>query len=126
MSMKIAVGSTNPVKIRAVEHIVAWYKMFEGRKFLGSKVSSNVSPQPASLSETIDGAQNRAKAAYVGHDLGIGIESGFMNVREARGGVMNTCVAVIYDGNTCPHRDFPAFEYPPKVLDLMVRETHRT
>ena len=61
--MKVAIGSTNPVKIAAVKS--AFKKVWPNKKFTfkGIKVNSGVSHQPMSDIESIKGAGNRAKKA---------------------------------------------------------------
>ncbi|MDN4072563.1 DUF84 family protein [Fictibacillus terranigra] len=74
--MKIAVGSFNPAKIKAVENVL-------NETVQSMDVPSGVSPQPFSDEETKLGAINRAKACITnGADLGFGLEGG---VSEAEG-----------------------------------------
>jgi len=74
--MKIAVGSTNPTKVAAVETIVI--QIWPGAEIVALAVPSGVSEMPMSDAETIRGARNRARAArQSAHaDLGIGLEGG--------------------------------------------------
>ena len=76
--MNVAVGSTNPVKIRAVRK--AFKKVFPNEKIIiqGIDVSSGVSSQPMNDEESILGATNRAKRALKNSsaDYGVGIEGG--------------------------------------------------
>jgi len=80
--MKVAVGSTNPVKINAVK--TAFEKVFPKRKWIveGVKVSSGVSDQPMSDLESIKGARTRAKKAMkeLNADYGVGLEGGLQKV----------------------------------------------
>ncbi len=76
---KIIVASKNPVKIMA--SLRGFESMFPGEEFeaTGVSVSSDVSEQPASNSETFSGALNRANNAYTQHpggDFYVGIEGG--------------------------------------------------
>ncbi|MGG4504778.1 DUF84 family protein [Heyndrickxia sporothermodurans] len=74
--MKIAVGSTNPAKIKAVE---TGFKLREiNVSVIPLKVPSDVSEQPFSDEETIKGAINRAENCLKGLDvqIGIGLEGG--------------------------------------------------
>ncbi len=92
---RVAVGSTNPVKIdavRAVFALVAPQATVEG---VG--VASSVPDQPRGDDETIRGARVRAAAARdaLGADIGVGIEGGIV---EERDGAMRTCAwAAIVD-----------------------------
>ncbi|WP_053367423.1 DUF84 family protein [Bacillus sp. FJAT-27245] len=72
--MKIIIGSENPAKIAAVKNAFN----SSGVEFLAIDVPSNVSAQPFSDEETIEGAINRAMAALEQGDgeIGIGLEGG--------------------------------------------------
>jgi inosine/xanthosine triphosphatase len=117
--MKIGIGSTNQVKINAVKEVIALYDMFNGAEIVPVKTSSGVADQPLSLEETIQGAKNRAKAAYEENDFGIGLESGLIEVPHTKTGMMDTCVCVIYDGREYHIGLSAAFEYPIKVTETV-------
>lgn len=87
-TMKIAVGSTNPLKVRAVEAVAA--KVFGAATVEGVAVESGVGHNPLTDAETLAGAVTRAKAARrkAGADLGIGLEGGITE----SGGRWYTCV----------------------------------
>jgi len=71
--MNIRVGSLNPVKLNAVKEVLESH----GHKVEGVQVLSEVSQQPFSDLETIQGAKNRAKATLKeSGDIGIGLEAG--------------------------------------------------
>jgi inosine/xanthosine triphosphatase len=72
--MKIAVGTQNPVKVAAVMNVVK--RVWPGSEIISVKVPSDVSEQPMSDEEAIEGARNRARLALekTGADLGIGLE----------------------------------------------------
>jgi len=74
--MKIAVGSTNPVKLKAVEKIVK--RVWPKAEIIAVETDSGVSAMPTTDDEAIKGAANRAKAAQrlTGADFGVGIEGG--------------------------------------------------
>ncbi len=74
--MKIAVGSTNPVKVAAVREVVA--KVWPQAEVWPLAVETGVSAMPQTDEETIAGARNRAYAALqaCGADLGFGLEGG--------------------------------------------------
>lgn len=74
--MKIAVGSTNPVKVSAVQSIIQ--QLWPDAEVTAVAVPTGVSDMPLSDSETIAGARNRARAARtaVNADLGFGLEGG--------------------------------------------------
>ena len=91
--MLIAVGSTNPAKIAAVEDIVR--QVWPTVTVRGVPTHSGVAAQPWGHAEMQQGAYNRAKAALdaLQADLGFGLEGG---LEETAWGVtsMNWTVAI--------------------------------
>ncbi|MBU5678275.1 MAG: inosine/xanthosine triphosphatase [Candidatus Aenigmatarchaeota archaeon] len=75
--MKVAVGSKNPIKIKAVENV--FKKVFKDVEIVSCEVNSEVSHTPASLKEVTKGAINRAKNALkiANADIGVGLEGGW-------------------------------------------------
>ncbi len=75
--MRIAVGSKNPIKIKAVEE--AFAKVFGQCEVVGVSVPSGVSDMPMSFNESLEGAKNRAQRAIkeLDADFGVGLEAGF-------------------------------------------------
>lgn len=69
MMSRVYIGSTNRVKIDAVNQVLIDYDI------IGVEVDSGVGPQPKSDEETILGAYNRAKSLPKGN-LRIGLEAG--------------------------------------------------
>jgi inosine/xanthosine triphosphatase len=111
--MKVAVGTNNPVKVKAVENVFS--RLFGNVTVEARKVSSGVPPQPLG-SETVKGAITRAKNAYKagGYDYGVGIEAGLSDVE---GYVLDIQFCAIYDtvdGITLGCGS--GFEYPPDVV----------
>lgn len=80
--MKIAIGSTNPVKIAAVASAFKKVWPEESFEFISVNVKSGVSKQPMSDSESIKGAKNRAKSSLKSSkaDFGVGLEGGVNKV----------------------------------------------
>jgi inosine/xanthosine triphosphatase len=75
--IRIAVGSTNPTKIKPVEEIFS--RCFPKIKVIGVSVSSGVTDQPTTDEEMYQGACNRAHRALesvTGASFGVGIEGG--------------------------------------------------
>lgn len=91
--MKIAVGSTNPVKVTAVRNTVL--RVWPDAEVTAVAVPSGVSNMPMSDKETLAGAQNRATAAReaLDADLGIGLEGGVQS--EPFGLVLHGWVVVV-------------------------------
>ena len=84
---RVAVGSTNPVKLGAVRAVLQHFA--PSIRVEGIAVASGVPDQPLGDAQTIEGATNRAHAARAAldADLGVGIEGGV--VETAAG--MRTC-----------------------------------
>ena len=74
--MKIAVGSTNPVKVTAVSRM--FLQVWPHAEIIPMSVPSGVSEMPMNDEETRLGAKNRAIAARdaVDADFGVGLEGG--------------------------------------------------
>jgi inosine/xanthosine triphosphatase len=84
---RVAVGSTNPVKIAAVRAVLD--RSGSTARVEGVAVASGVSEQPVGDAETIRGATQRARAALeaTGADLAVGLEGGVVE----ESGTMRTC-----------------------------------
>lgn len=96
---RVAVGSTNPVKLGAVRAVMQ--QLAPSIRVDAVSVSSGVPDQPFGDAETIAGASNRAHAARVAldTDLGVGIEGGVVETPTG----MRTCawaVVATRDGGT--------------------------
>lgn len=95
--MKIAVGSTNPTKTRAVESVLR--TVYSDLELLALQVPSGISAQPIGDSETRLGALNRARTVleHTDAEWGFGLEGG---VVQTEFGLMTNawCVIVARDG----------------------------
>lgn len=119
--MKIIVGSKNPNKVDAVREVFA--ELFPNDlEVIGIEVSSDISDQPLSMSETIRGAVNRAKNAFVDCDMSVGIEGGLMEVPESPGGHMQFEACILYDGTNSYLGFSGAFAVPKDVIETIKRE----
>jgi len=123
-TMLVLVGSKNPAKVKAVEKAFAkYFKEFEVK---GIEVESNVSAQPLSLDETVQGAVNRAKSAWrqsgKESDYGVGIEAGLFPVKGTKTGYLDAAAVAIFDGKETSLGLSPAFEYPKKVAEKILKE----
>ncbi|AIU69513.1 NTPase [Thermococcus eurythermalis] len=121
--MRIAVGSTNPTKVKAVENVMR--RIYGDVEVFGVEVDSGVSDQPIGLEETTRGAVNRAKQALekTGADLGVGIEAGIYPFPKTLTGYLDiqVCAVASPDGMiTVGHG--PGFEYPPVVIEKVLNE----
>ncbi len=121
----IAVGSENPVKISAVKNVMR--KLLGDVKICGVIVSSGAPPQPMGLSQTLEGALNRATNALLrvdNSDLGVGIEAGLIDTvlgEERHYLDFQYCVIVDKEGRKTFGAG-PGFEYPPIVNQKVIKE----
>ncbi|HOO78289.1 MAG TPA: inosine/xanthosine triphosphatase [bacterium] len=116
---RVAVGSRNPLKIAAVEAVLAAFR--PGLLVRGVAVSSGVAATPLSNPETIAGARQRARLAReaTGDDWGIGLEGG-MAVYDGRWFSGVWCV--IRDGRIETRGGGVHFELPPEAARRIVEE----
>ena len=113
--MRIAVGSTNPVKRAATE---AAFDVIAGVNVDAVAVSSGVSEQPTGHRETIRGAETRAARALDAgdYDLGVGIEGGVAEF-DGTDGLYLVMWAVVTDGSAVGHGSGPSLRLPDYVAD---------
>ena len=116
----IHVGSKNPTKIQATENIIATSKLFKGATVIGIDVNVEEFGHPKTIVDTIRGAKDRAKAAYQGSDLAVGLESGLIEATETKTGYLETTVCALYDGTHYSIGMSPSFEWPPKMTELIL------
>ena len=96
MGITIAIGSNNPVKVRAVRRTAS--AVWPGARFVALSVDSGVGPMPTSDEEGAGGALRRAQRAreLAGADIGIGLEGA---VQDTRTGMYLTNWVAIVDGS---------------------------
>jgi inosine/xanthosine triphosphatase len=110
---RVAVGSTNPAKLAAVEAVVN--SLLPGAVVAGVEVASPVAEQPRGDAETLRGAERRARLALAasGAGLGVGIESG---IGEVEGEIYAfTWVAVVDVGDAVGRGCSARMHLPPAV-----------
>lgn len=92
--MKIAIGSTNPTKVRAARNGLR--KIYPRAEFIALPVPSGVPSQPRGDEQTRRGAVNRARAARQAAraDWGVGLEAGILKTKY---GVMTCAWVAIVD-----------------------------
>ncbi|WP_227375605.1 inosine/xanthosine triphosphatase [Haladaptatus halobius] len=119
--MRVGVGSRNPVKIAAVEAV------FDARETQVDPVvvesvgaESGVAEQPFGERETLAGAENRARRAAAGRDLGVGLEGGVSEVADADG-LYLTMWAAVTDGESLGRGSGPRLQLPEPVA-LRIRD----
>jgi len=93
--VRVAVGSSNPVKLAAVRAVLE--RIQPALQLEGVEVESGVPDQPMGDVQTQCGARNRAIAALhaTGAELAVGLEGGVVELTDGR---MRTCAwAVVVD-----------------------------
>ena len=112
--MHVAIGSTNPVKVNAVERVVP------DAESVAVAVESGVPEQPWGREETVEGAHNRADAALVATDAdyGVGIEGGVAE-REVPAGLWLVMWAAVTDGETTHFGAGPSIRLPEPVAQRL-------
>jgi len=113
--MNITLGSTNPIKISALEQTILKFEELKTYTVKGINVDSNVQEQPKSFEETITGATNRAKACFK-ENLSFGIESGLVKASKANSGYIDITACIVFDGINCFLGTSSGFEYPKQVI----------
>jgi inosine/xanthosine triphosphatase len=110
--MNVAVGSTNPVKIDAVERTLERY----APSVTTAAVDSGVSEQPRSVVETVTGAETRARRALeaTGADYGIGLEGGVARL-EGVPGLHLIMWAAATDGDRIERGSGPTLRLPDRI-----------
>ncbi|MBS3760449.1 inosine/xanthosine triphosphatase [Halodesulfurarchaeum sp.] len=110
--MRVAVGSTNPVKHRATVGALGDLATTIDR----IDVDPGVAEQPLTTTETVEGAKNRAERARAAgdYDLGIGIEGGVARINGLEGWFL-TMWAAIDDGSNCALGSGPRLRLPDEI-----------
>jgi inosine/xanthosine triphosphatase len=111
---RVAVGSTNPVKVAAARAVLA--RVAPDAEVLGVAVASGVPDQPWGDDETRRGAAARARGARLAldADLGVGFEGGV--VAEPDGGVRSCAwAAVVASDGTHADGGSLALPIPPVI-----------
>jgi len=119
--MNIAVATDNPVKIRAVERVLA--EVFENEETTIQQVALDLDLPEQPIGEAIaEGALARASAAQKNAeaDFGIGIEAGLMQVPgTSRWLSVQMCAIVDSSGQTSVGMG-PGYELPEPILEAVL------
>lgn len=118
--IEIHVGSKNQTKIQAAKNVLSMSELFNGATIEGVDVEVEEFGHPTTLSETIQGAKERASVAFKGSDMAVGLESGLFEAPETKTGYLETTVCALYDGRQFAVGLGPSFEWPKAVLDLIL------
>lgn len=115
-AIRIAVGSTNPVKVEAVRTVME--RIYRDVIVIATDVRSGVPEQPWE-EDTCKGAVNRAKNALGDNDLSVGVEAG---VFERYDGIYDVqhCAVVDRDENITIGTS-SGFRYPDDVAALLMK-----
>lgn len=122
LPLRIAVGSANPVKVRAVEQEVARI-IPTPHAATGHAVVSGVPEQPRD-GEVLAGARNRARAARAADptcDYAIGVEAGLVQMPGEAAYVEVQACTVLDANGWETHGWGPGFHYPPWVTERALR-----
>lgn len=113
--MRVAVGSTNPVKREATANALPAAAVVEA-----VSVDPGVSAQPTGAAETVEGARNRARRALAtgDYDLGIGLEGGVASVDSIDGRFL-TMWAAATDGDRIEYGGGPRLRLPTDVEERL-------
>jgi len=119
--MKINVGSKNQTKIAAVRDAALLYpNLFPDPEITGIDVHIELYGHPKNIEETIRGAMERAKQAFIECNYSFGLEGGLMEVPCSKTGFMEVGACAVYDGKKFFLGLSPAFEWPPQVARLII------
>jgi inosine/xanthosine triphosphatase len=128
---QVMLGTTNAAKIRGVQAAFAALQAalqvppLHDLAIWTCRVASGVGEEPWGFPVTIQGAQNRAQAAYAALPaaavtphaaLGIGVESGFIDVAPATFTCYNFDVTALFDGQHYYLGISPGMEYPRRLV----------
>ena len=122
--MIITVGSTNIIKVEAAKESIRNYPLLANAEIISLSVPSDISEQPLTLAETIQGAKNRAKNAFnlKPCTYSFGIESGLIEALGTQSGYIEACICAIYSGKDYHIGLSCGFEVPPKVLSRVLTD----
>ena len=113
---RVAVGSTNPVKVGATDRVVADHIDAD---VVGIAVDSGVPEQPRGRAETVTGAENRAARALEAEPdatYGVGIEGGVADL-EYRPGLYLIMWAAVSDGERVERGGGPTLRLPDDIAE---------
>ena len=129
---RVMLGSQNGAKVRGVQAAFDGLRSVVQGPDLQSpetwtcQVDTGVGEEPWGFPATIQGAQNRARAAFEHLEaedaqagrvtLGIGVESGFIEVTPTAFTLYNFDVCCLFDGSCDYFGISPGFEYPRRLV----------
>lgn len=117
--MKIAIGSLDPLKLKAVESILGLF--YPEADFITLKTESGVSHTPLSNDETIAGARKRAQDSLIisDADLGVGLEGGVTKISD----IWFSCVwCIIRDKKEETLGGGIHFQLPDSLIEIILKQ----
>lgn len=120
--MRVAVGSSNRIKIEATKEA---FEHFYKDIVVISVGMENLQAQPITLHGTVNGAVTRAKKAIEkikDADLGVGIEAGLMEVPDVNTYLNVQFAAIIDRNNKLTIGSSPGFQLPEEVAKMVLIE----
>ncbi|MEM3882876.1 MAG: inosine/xanthosine triphosphatase [Candidatus Methanomethyliaceae archaeon] len=121
--MIVAVGTSNPVKVKAVENV---FSKFFRVTVVMRRVTPKAPPQPIGLDATIEGAISRARGALDADpnaEFGVGIEAGIIPIPQTLSGYMDQQFAAVVDrSGRVTLGGGPSFEYPRFLVNRVLDE----
>lgn len=118
MPVRVAIGSLNPVKVRAVERVFSRYYDVVVEPV---EVETSVGPQPVGTRDILLGALERALIALskTNSDLGVGVEAGPIEFYTSSG-FLEVEVAVVVDSDCTVSVGLSSgFEIDPSLIPAM-------
>lgn len=116
----IHVGSKNQTKIQATKNVFATSRIFADTTITGIDVETEEFGHPKTITEIIRGAKERARLAFEGSDLAVGLESGLLEAPGADTGYLEATVCALCDGYRYSIGMSPSYEWPKEVLKLIL------
>ncbi len=120
-TLRVAVGSANPVKVEAVDRILQRIRE-HGATVEGMKVASGVPEQPRGHEETVEGALQRAQRALEAledADWGVGIEAGLLELPPWDEALDVQVVAIVDRAGQVSLGHGPGFQHPHHVMEAV-------
>ena len=126
-SMKVAVGSLNPVKVKAAR--LVFERFFGEVEIQPVEVETSIPAQPIGIDQVIKGAVERAYQALssvTGSDYGVGLEAGLIPYPWTITGYLNHQVCALVDHELrVTLGSSMGFEFPSRVIERLERREVR-
>ncbi len=119
MMVKVAVGTSNPLKLRSVEKV---FKQFMEVEYVLPIDIKDIEKQPVGTRSLVRGALLRAVKSRIkaGSDYGVGIEAGLMEFYTSTGFIETQVVAIVNSMSEVSFGLSPSFELPDHIVRQMI------